>query len=77
VEYAQRFIGYFRGRSLQEIENLEKKKNSLEKNFNENTDIEEKYEKLKIEVQDISTRNKENLDSLSLYRNFGGEEKFK
>jgi len=46
-----------------EIEELEKRKNYLEKHSNENTDLEERYEKLKMEVQDISTRNKENLDS--------------
>lgn len=46
-----------------EIEELEKRKSSSEKDFNENTDLEERYEKLKMEVQDISTRNKENLDS--------------
>ncbi|MAG10705.1 hypothetical protein CMI44_00110 [Candidatus Pacearchaeota archaeon] len=46
-----------------EISALEKKRKHLEKNFDENSNIEEKYETVRIEVQEISLRSKENLDS--------------
>ena len=46
-----------------ELTELEKTQKYLEDNFDENLNIEEKYENLKIEVQDISLRNKENLSS--------------
>lgn len=46
-----------------EIEALSKRKTFLEDNFDENSKIEEKYETLKMEVEDISLRNKENLSS--------------
>lgn len=49
--------------SKEELKELDKKKHSLENNFNEDSTIEEKYETLQMEVQDISIRNKENLDS--------------
>lgn len=45
-----------------------KKKDGLESNFEENTTIEERYETLRIEVQDISIRNKENLNSEISYK---------
>jgi chromosome segregation protein len=46
-----------------ELSELEKTQKHLEDNFDENSNIEEKYETLKIEVQDISLRNKENISS--------------
>lgn len=46
-----------------EIIGFEKTKNNLEKNFNENSNIEQKYEILKMEVEEISLRSKENVDS--------------
>lgn len=49
--------------SMKELENLETKKEKLEDDFEEDSTIEEKYETLQIEVQEISIRNKENLDS--------------
>jgi chromosome segregation protein len=47
----------------EEIISFEKIKNNLEKKFNENSNIEQKYEILKIEVEEISFRSKENVDS--------------
>lgn len=46
-----------------EISELEKREKALEKTFDENSNIEQKYETLKVEVQEISLRNEENLDS--------------
>lgn len=46
-----------------EIVELKKKLNLLESKYDENSNVEEKYENLKIEVQDIILRNKENLSS--------------
>jgi len=46
-----------------EISELEKTKKKLEINFDDNMNIEEKYETLSIEVQEVSLRNKENLNS--------------
>ncbi len=47
----------------EEIEGLEKTKNNLGKIFSKNLNIEQKYEILKIEVEEISLRSKENIDS--------------
>lgn len=49
--------------SKSELVELEKIKDSLESSFEENSNIEEKYESARIEVQDISLRSKENLTS--------------
>jgi len=49
--------------SKEELLILEKKIKTLEKNFDENSDIEYKYETLKIEVQELSSRNIENVSS--------------
>lgn len=46
-----------------ELEELEKIKKILEDSFDDNSNIEEKYETIKSDVQDISLRNKETLDS--------------
>lgn len=46
-----------------EISELEKREKSLEKTFDENSNVEQKYETLKIEVQEISLRTEENVDS--------------
>lgn len=46
-----------------EVEELDKRRNSLEKNFDENSNIERKYETAKIEVQELSVRSDENVDS--------------
>lgn len=51
-----------------ELKELTDKKKSLDENFDNNSTIEEKYETLKMEVQDISIRNKENLDSDIQYK---------
>lgn len=47
----------------EEISILEKRKISLEKSYNENSDIEKKYELLKIELQEISLRSQETISS--------------
>ena len=46
-----------------ELEELKKHKEKLENNLDDNLNIESRYETLKMEVQDISLRNKENLSS--------------
>jgi chromosome segregation protein len=46
-----------------EISELEKREKSLEKIFNENSNIEQKYETLRVELEEISLRNEENIDS--------------
>jgi chromosome segregation protein len=46
-----------------EFMGLKNLKEKLEISFDENSSIEEKYETLKMEVEDISLRNKENLNS--------------
>jgi len=59
-------IKILREKIEKEKENFEiilKKKESLETSFEENTSIEEQYDTLRFEVQDISIRNKENLNS--------------
>jgi len=47
----------------QELSSLQKRKKTLEKNFDENSNIEQKYEIIKMGVQELSLRNDENLDS--------------
>lgn len=51
-----------------ELSDLEKRKEGLENNFEEDNTIEEKYETIKLEVQEISIRNKGNLDSEIQYK---------
>jgi chromosome segregation protein len=46
-----------------EIFVLEKKQKNLEKSFDENSNVEQKYETVRIEVQEISLRSKENISS--------------
>lgn len=46
-----------------EVEDLTKRKNTLERNFDENSNIEQRYETARIEVQEISLRSEENVDS--------------
>lgn len=50
-------------KTKKEITELEKRKKTLERNFDENSNIEKKYEELRLEVQDISLRSEENLNS--------------
>lgn len=50
-------------KSKTELSELEKKRKFLEKRFEENSGIEQKYETVRIEVQEISFRSKENIDS--------------
>ena len=47
----------------EEILDLEKRKSHLEKNFDENSNIEKKYEIVSVEIQEIALRSKENLNS--------------
>jgi chromosome segregation protein len=49
--------------SGKEVQELEKRKKFLEANFEENLNIEQKYETTRVEVQEISLRNDENIDS--------------
>ena len=49
--------------SRKELAELSKKKSLLEKEFNENTDIDQRYETVRIELQEISIRSDKNLDS--------------
>jgi chromosome segregation protein len=51
-----------------ELKELEKRQKLLVNDFDENSNIEEKYETLKMEVEDISLRNKENLSSELAYK---------
>ena len=47
----------------QELTNLVRKKSFLEKDLENSSYVEEKYETIKLEIQEISLRNKESLDS--------------
>ncbi|MCK5612254.1 chromosome segregation protein SMC [Candidatus Pacearchaeota archaeon] len=47
----------------EEMEDLVKKKRPLEDNFDENSDVEHRYEIVRIEVQEISLRSEENVNS--------------
>ncbi len=51
-----------------EITEIEKRKKSLEKNFDENPNIEAKYETLRIEVQELSVLSEENFTSEILFK---------
>ena len=46
-----------------ELKEIEKRKSNLENNFNENSNIEKRYETVLVEVQEISLRSEENIDS--------------
>jgi chromosome segregation protein len=59
IKSLQEKIDYLKG----EISELIKREKNLENSFDENSNIEQKYETLKVEVQEISTRNQENVDS--------------
>jgi len=47
----------------EEIEDLVKKKRSLEDNFDENSDIEHRYEIVRVDAQELSLRSEENVNS--------------
>ena len=49
--------------SKEELESLKKRRKNLESNFDENSNIEQKYETLRVEVQEISMRTEENVTS--------------
>lgn len=59
IKSIQEKIDYLKG----ELSELAKREKSLESSFDENSNIEQKYETLRIEVQEISLRNNENVDS--------------
>ncbi len=59
IKSLQEKIDYLKG----ELSELLKREKNLEGSFDENSNIEHKYETLKMEVQEISMRNKENFDS--------------
>ncbi len=50
-------------KTKQELQQLEKRKKFLEANFDENSNIEHKYETAQIEVREISIRSEENVSS--------------
>jgi len=47
----------------QELSTFQKRKKTLEQGFDENSNVEQKCEIFRIEIQEISIRNKENIDS--------------
>lgn len=59
IKALQEKIDYLKG----EISELLKREKNLEISFDENSNIEQKYETMKMEVQEISMRSQENLDS--------------
>ncbi len=59
IKSTQEKIDYIKG----EISELEKREKGLEKTFDENSNVEQRYETLKIEVQEISLRSEETVDS--------------
>jgi len=50
-------------KTKQEFSQLKKRKTSLENNFDENSDIDQKYETLQLEIQEIFIRSEETIDS--------------
>ncbi|MCK4647332.1 chromosome segregation protein SMC [Candidatus Pacearchaeota archaeon] len=46
-----------------ELSGLSKREKNLEMNFDANSNIEQKYETMKVEIQEISSRTKENINS--------------
>ena len=54
--------------SKKEIFELEKKRKTLEKNFDANSNVEQKYETVRAEVQEISLRDKKNINSEILFK---------
>ncbi len=59
IKTLQEKIDYLKG----EISELLKREKTIETNFDENSNVEQKYETMKVEVQEISIRSQENLDS--------------
>ncbi|MBI2630460.1 chromosome segregation protein SMC [Candidatus Pacearchaeota archaeon] len=53
----------------QESVSIEKERDTIEKRFLEFKDVEEKYDKIFIEIQEISSRTEENLDAELEYKN--------
>ena len=49
--------------SREELSNLEKRKKTLEEKFDKDSNIEQKYEIARIEIQEVSLRNKENVNA--------------
>ena len=60
-------------KSKNELLELKKRKNLLEKKFNENFNIDQRYENVKIEVQEISLRTEENISSEISFKQMGLE----
>ena len=65
IKSLQEKIDFLKG----EITELLKREKNLENSFDENSNIEQKYETLKVEVQEISLRNQENVDSEISFKN--------
>lgn len=52
----------------EELSRFQKRKKTLEENFDENSNIEQKYETLRIELQEISIITEENVDSETSFK---------
>jgi len=65
IKNLQEKIDYAKG----EFAELVKRHKTLESSFDENSNIEQKYETLKVEVQEISLRSQENVDSELSFKN--------
>jgi chromosome segregation protein len=65
IKSMQEKIDYAKG----ELVELVKRHKTLESSFDENSNIEQKYETLKVEVQEISLRSQENVDSEVSFKN--------
>jgi chromosome segregation protein len=65
IKNMQEKIDYAKG----ELAELVKRHKTLESSFDENSNIEQKYETLRIEVQEISLRSQENVDSEVSFKN--------
>ncbi len=64
IKSLQEKIDYLKG----ELAELEKREKNLEHSFDENSNIEQKYETLRVEMQEISMRTEENADSEASFK---------
>ncbi len=55
-------------KTKEELSDLTKRTKSLEESFDKNSNIEQKYETVRIEVQEISLRTEENVDSEIIFK---------
>jgi len=69
IKSLQEKIDYLKG----ELNELSKREKNLTNSFDETSNVEQKYENLKIEVQEVSMRNQENVDSEISFKTRGLE----